>query len=422
MAKYNLSDLEALKGLEKAKEDTSGVRGIQGRLGRPGTDALQLRESILDKAIAKFTYAVENLDQETRQEVVSLFNDKLKLGYSTTMSGLKQDAIDKIGLVPIDKETIYNAIINLDLPKDLKLEIEALGGLASKEDLALSLANNNLGITYDSESDEIRGEYNFENKDGNLFIKPVIEKDADSKVTKSIEIDRAIKDGKIGLDVTDTDDSTFLDLEAVKGGSVLNLQKNIGKDNFLSGEFTSDLPIYSIDAIEGDQKFSLSPSFAADFYKDDDFNTYRAGINFPINENLATGIFTKKQGDGTSVDSLGINYQKPIFKDGIFSIDAGIDTDRNKNLMAMLTIPFGQGEDDGITSTDPTLLMSQAEKNAYLQELEQKKYLDNLIYAGNDVKELIEATAQNFNLKDFIGPLQPRERNAEGGLNYLMGM
>ncbi len=88
----------------------------------------------------------------------------------------------------------------------------------------------------------------------------------------------------------------------------------------------------------------------------------------------------------------------------------------------MLTIPFGQGEDDGITSTDPTLLMSQAEKNAYLQELEQKKYLDNLIYAGNDVKELIEATAQNFNLKDFIGPLQPRERNAEGGLNYLMGM
>ena len=180
MAKYNLSDIEGLKGLEKAKQDTSGIQGLRGpfdRLQQPGTQASRLRESILDKAIAKFTYAVENLDQETKQEVMSLFNDKLKLGYETTMSGLKQDAAEKFtGMVPIDKETIYSAIINLDLPKDLKLEIEALGGLASKEDLALSLANNNLGITYDSESDEIRGEYNFENKDGNLFIKPVIEK------------------------------------------------------------------------------------------------------------------------------------------------------------------------------------------------------------------------------------------------------
>ena len=417
MAKYNLSDIEALKGLEKAKQDTSGIQGLRGpfdRLQQPGTQASRLRESILDKAIAKFTYAVENLDQETKQEVMSLFNDKLKLGYETTMSGLKQDAAEKFtGMVPIDKETIYSAIINLDLPKDLKLEIEALGGLASKEDLALSLANNNLGITYDSESDEIRGEYNFENKDGNLFIKPVIEKDADSKVTKSIEIDRAIKDGKIGLGVTDTDDSTFLDLEAIKDGSVLNLQKNIGKDNFLSGEFTSEIPIYSV----GDD---LKPFIAADFYKDDDFNTYKAGLNLPINQNLSTGIFTQKQGDGTSVDSLGINYQKPVFKDGIFSIDAGIDTDRNKNIMAMLTIPFGQDGEE--IQSDPTVLMSQAEKNAYLQELEQKNYLDNLIYAGNDIKELMAAAAQNFDLKDFIGPIQPRERNAEGGLNYLMGM
>jgi hypothetical protein len=423
MAKYNLSDIEALKGLEKAREDTSGIRGLQtpmGRLGQPGSKALQLRESILDKAIAKFTYAVENLDQETKQEVISLFNDKLKLGYSTTMSGLKQDALDKIGLVPIDKETIYNAIINLDLPKELELEIEALGNMADAKDLSFSLANNNLGITYDSESDEIRGEYNFENKDGNLFIKPVIEKDADSKVTKSIEIDRAIKDGKIGLDVTDTDDSTFLDLEAVKGGSVLNLQKNIGKDNFLSGEFTSDLPIYSIDAIEGDQKFSLSPSFSADFYKDNDFTGYGAGIDFPITKNLSTGIFTQKAGDGTSVDSLGINYQKPVFNDGIFSIDAGIDTDRNKNIGFNLTIPFGKGGEE--IQSDPTVLMSSAEKNAYLQELEQKKYLDNLIYGGNDAKELMAAAAQNFDLKDLIGPIQPKEQNAEGGLNYLMGM
>ena len=60
MAKISLSDLESLKGLKKARGEF-GPSGISSLMGRA---AIQ-RNEILDKAIAKFTYVVDNLDQET---------------------------------------------------------------------------------------------------------------------------------------------------------------------------------------------------------------------------------------------------------------------------------------------------------------------------------------------------------------------
>ena len=165
--KVSLSDLESLKGLKKARgENEGGLGTLGGQMGRQMNQsaAQTQRNRILDKAIAKLTYAVDNLDQETREKVISAFNDQLQIGYETTMSGLKMDAADKVGIVPIDKETIYKAIVNMDLPKETKLEIQALGDSAGSEELAFSLSNNKLGITYDNDSQTIQGEYRFDSK------------------------------------------------------------------------------------------------------------------------------------------------------------------------------------------------------------------------------------------------------------------
>ena len=409
MAKISLSDLESLKGLKKARGESGLRQGIPSLMGRA---AIQ-RNEILDKAIAKFTYVVDNLDQETASYVKSLFNNQLQLGYETTMSGLKQDAFAQSGFVPIDKETIYSAIVNLDLPKNLKLEMNAIADMADKKDLAVSLANNDLGITYDSESQEIQGQYQFSSKDGKTSIKPIVTKDADSKIEKRIEIERAIDGGGLYLDATKGDD-TQIEFTGIKDGNVLNLEKNIGADNNLSGDFTAEVPLYMINE-------NLKPTISGDFSTNNDFNEYGIGANFPITENIAADIYSQKYGDGTSTDSFGIGYNRPIGKDGIFSIRGDIDTDRNKNLMAYFSLPFGGGD----LRESENLLMSNAEKRA-LEALKDentmivdgKEYQKNKIYEGSDFKELMESVTQNFSPQDFIGPVN---QMAEGGLASLLG-
>jgi hypothetical protein len=411
--KISLSDLESLKGLKEARGDFQGQGGPRAGIKSLGPASLQKRNEILDKAIAKFTYVVDNLDQETASYVKSLFNDQLQLGYETTMSGLKQDAFAKTGFVPIDKETIYSAIVNLDLPKDLKLEMNAIADTADKKDLAVSLANNDLGITYDSESQEIKGQYQFSSKDGKTFIKPIVTKDSDSKVKKRVEIERAIDGGGLYLDATKGED-TQIDFMGVKDGNVLNLQKNIGTDNNLSGDLTTKIPLYML-------KDNQTPTLTSDFYKDKDFSNYGIGMNFPITKNLSADISTQKYDDDTSADKLGLYYNKAIGDSGILSFGADIDTDRNKNLMFNFSLPFG----DGDFPERESILMPQSEKRA-LEELKKentmlfdgKEYQKNRIYEGSDVKELIEA-ASVFSPKDFIGPVK---KMAGGGLAYLMGM
>ena len=429
--KISLSDLEVLKGLKEARGDLpSGQRraGISSLMGR----SKQKRNEILDKAIAKFTYVVDNLDQEKASYVKSLFNDQLQLGYETTMSGLKQDAFAKIGFVPIDKETIYSAIVNLDLPKDLKLEMNAIADMADKKDLAVSLANNNLGITYDSKSQEIKGEYQFDSKDGSLNIRPVIKKDADSVITKSVNINKAIDEGNLNLDVKDIDDNTQIDFTGIKGGNVLNLKKETGTDNNLSGDLTTRLPLYMVEGepeyyiddrgFTQKKKTYLTPTVTGDFYTGNNTNRYGIGMNFPITPNLSADISTQKYDDDTSAEKLGLYYNKPVGDRGIFSVGADIDTDRNKNLMFNFSLPFGKGEleeSESILMTNAEKRLAEAQKDENTMVFDGKEYQKNKIYEGSDFNELKEAAAQNLDLKDFIGPVK---KMAGGGLAYLMGM
>ncbi len=91
---------------------------------------------------------------------------------------------------------MYNAIINLDLPKELKLELEASSNTAGEEELAFSLINNKLGITYDNDSQTIQGEYRFDFKDGKTSITPIITKAQDSDIQIRMDMEKGTGGGQ----------------------------------------------------------------------------------------------------------------------------------------------------------------------------------------------------------------------------------
>ena len=103
--KVSLDDLESLKNLKNERNDVNvesgGISALLGQqrargLLSPSQKIRDKSQSIKDKVITTFVYAADRLDQETKEQVFDLLNGKLKLGYSTTMSGLKQDAFAKL--------------------------------------------------------------------------------------------------------------------------------------------------------------------------------------------------------------------------------------------------------------------------------------------------------------------------------------
>jgi len=437
--KVSLSDLESLKGLKKEREKLNIEPGLMGLAGKPmGQTARSQRAKILDKAIAKFAYAVDNLDQETREKVISAFNNQLKIGYETTMSGLKMDAAEKAGFVPIDKETIYKAILNMDLPKETKLEMKTLSDAAGNEELEFSLVNNNLGITYDNQSQTIVGEYRFDTKDGKLSITPSITKDEDSKIQSKIEIDKAINNGSIDLDLTKdtTDNSLTTDFEIVKDGNVLSATNVTGGDNnYFTAEGTAKVPFYML-------KDGQSPYISSEYYKDDGSNYFETSLGIPITQNLEASLSNLNRYDGSHVNTLGVNYKKYIDNiftknksldtRGTFSFDANIDSDNNKYAGFEVAFPLGGKKTrnmEGINFNNYTIQPSQRENYVWINgelvfmpEQEQLEYKisqnnnKNNIYSGSDFNELIKATKDNFTLSDFIGPVQEL---ASGGIAGL---
>jgi len=428
--KVDLADLASIKELKKARsENEEGIGGVR-KMGRPSA-ARRQRNKILDNAIAKLTYAVDNLDQETREKVISAFNDQLQIGYETTMSGLKMDAADKVGIVPIDKETIYKAIVNMDLPKETKLKIETLSNMAGDEELAFSLINNNLGITYDNQSQTIVGKYKIDSKDGKLSITPSITKNEDSQIQSKIEIDKAIEGGKINLDVEKdtTDNSLTTDFSLVKDGNFLSAKNVSGTDNnYFQAEGTAEIPAYML-------KDGSMPSISAEYYKDkgDNLSNYQISSQFPINSNLVADISNTINSNNTSNTELGLTYNKfvknPFKKDqsnssGIFSVDARMDDDNNKNLFANISFPLGKNTTNNIGNMnfDEGYLSRDEKEKREREKLENtmlyngKAYKKNNIYSGNELSELIKATTDNFNLSDFIGPKQELALGGIAGL------
>ena len=198
------------------------------------------------------------------------------------------DAAEKVGFVPIDKETIYKAIVDIDLSKKTKLKMKALSDTAGSEELEFSLVNNNLGITYDNQSQTLVGKYNFNSKDGKLSITPSITKDQDSQIQSKIEIDKAIDGGNIDLDVQKdtTDNSLTTDFSLVKDGNVLSAQNVSGGDNnYFKAEGTAEVPLYML-------KDGETPYISSEYYKDKNngYDSLYTTLGIPITQNLEASV------------------------------------------------------------------------------------------------------------------------------------
>ena len=353
----DLADLESLKGLKEEglnSEDGKFItnprrqqaRGIAA-LGAQGAEAgKKQKEDIKNKVIGAFTYVVDNLDQETASYVKSLFNDKLQLSYSTTMSGIKQDAFAKTGIVPIDSETIYNAIINLNLPNDVKLKMSAISDTAGDEQIKASLKSNNLGITYDSDKQEIIAQYtNVITPDGSLRITPIIAKDENSNMIKDIQIDKAFENGDLKFSINESDIFNQKNIGTKYDGENISFfaeKKQDDYGNTLDTGLTLDLPVYLLNKEE-------KPSVSFNLNKDlnSDFETKMFSGNFPITDNLSLFGSRKEDdsGEGNQTNyGLEYNYQKPLGERGNFFTKANIDNKGDYGFNIGLSIPFGQPE------------------------------------------------------------------------------
>ena len=345
--KVSLSDLESLK---KLKSD-SGEAGLEGlkRLQRAGARSSQQRNRIKNKVISSFIYAVDNMDQEKSPYVKNLFNGALgalQVGYETDTSGIKTDIFEKVGIVPINSETIYSTILNLDLPKEIKAEMSAISDKAGTSELSASLKKNNMGITWDDQSQEIKGEYIFTlGTDGNTKIQPIVTKDQDSQISKEVKIDQAIEDGTLNFTLNESDIGNA-------SGSSINYQNDsvtlfadkqsddYGNTANIGG--TVDIPLYLLNKEE-------KPYISAEINKnlDTDFESKMFSGSFPITDNLKLYGSRYEDDGGFSNDTrygLEYNFDKPIGDYGNFFTRANIDNQGDYGVNVGLKIPFNKPE------------------------------------------------------------------------------
>ena len=346
--KVDLSDLESLKGFESDSEEVienkaPTVRRSMGRLGPQSQ-----RDRIKNKVISSFIYAVDNMDQENSTYVKDLFTNNLaniQIGYETDTSGIKTDLFEKVGIIPINSETLYSTIVNLDLPKDIKAEMSAISSKAGDEELSASLKKNNMGITWDSDSQEIQGEYQFNSKDGKTSMRPVITKDEDSQISKELKIDQAIGDGTLNLTLNESD------IDNASGSSInyqndsISLFADKQSDDWgNTAKFAStvDIPLYLLNKEE-------KPYISAEINKnlDTGFESKQFSGSFPITDNLKLwgNRYEDDQGDWNNTN-YGLGYYKSgkIGELGNWFADANIDKDKDWGAQFGISIPLGKPE------------------------------------------------------------------------------
>jgi hypothetical protein len=350
--RVDLADLESLKNLKKNNSSDGTLDqnprepGLAG-LGASGRRAARSQsEDIKNKVIGAFAYAVDNLDQETKSYVKSLFNDKLQVGYETTMSGIKQDAFGKTGLVPIDDETIYKAIVNLDLPQDVKLKMSAITDKAGNEKIKASLKSNSLGLTWDNEKQEIIGKYTKAlSPDGSLTITPIVGKDENSNIVKDIQIDKAFDNGTLKFSLNESDIFNKKNIGTKFDGENISFFAEKNTDDFgntLKTGATVDLPVYLLNK---DEKPTVS--FNLNKNLETGFESKMFSGDFPITDNLSLFGVRKENDSGfgnTTNYGLEYNYEKPIGEYGNFFTKANIDNKGDYGFNIGLSIPFGEQE------------------------------------------------------------------------------
>lgn len=417
--KVSLDDLESLKNLKSERNDagieSGGLPGLLRQPARSGLSSLQIRnksQSIKDKVITTFVYAADKLDQETKEQVFNLLNDKLKLGYSTTMSGLKQDAFAKTGIVPIDSETLYSAIVDLDLSNDVKAKMSAISDTAGDDEITASLIGNNFGITWNNDKQEIIGTANITTK-GDFKLTPTIAKNEDSLITKELKINKAIANGNltIALNESDIDNSTGMGLKYDNDNFTFNLTQEKGDDvNKITSDSTVTVPAYLLKADE------------------------KPVLNFELNKNLNTNqIDGELSGDFPVTENMSLFASKPIdgkinygvgFNDGILQ---GLSVDNQNFINYGKTFNLGKGDYDmgnldvsGSLDFDMNPALNLFYSKSFGGPREKKSGFSRS-YSGNEfenIKDIYEET-DGFKSIPMRERIQPMPLMAEGGIADL---
>jgi hypothetical protein len=121
---------EPLTGLEE-------VKAIQ--------EANKVQKGEENLALGVLNYVMNNGDQELAENILIDLGEQLKISALTTMSGYKQDLFQKTGIVPINGETLYQAVIEADILGKYNLNATAIADAVGTKEILASLKYNNLG-------------------------------------------------------------------------------------------------------------------------------------------------------------------------------------------------------------------------------------------------------------------------------------
>jgi hypothetical protein len=443
--KVSLSDLESLQGLKKSEGDRTGIMGMAGAQKGPKA-ARDQRDSIKNKVIGTFVHAIDNLDQETSTYVKSLFNDAIQVGYETDMSGFKTEVFEKTGIIPINSETIYNAIINLDLPKDIKTEMSLFADAAGNDEIEAAMKRNDMGLTWNNDTQEIEADFTFViGTDGNTRISPIITKDEDSEIKKELNFEHAFENGALNFSIDQNTLDNAENMEINYAGDGVSFYAQTAKDddrNIFQTGTTIEIPFYLLNKDE-------KPFISAELFKDrdSDFEAKQFSGVLPIWDGLSAYGSRYEDTDGQwNETDYGLKFEKsggldnkffsnifkkdftdkpvsftgefdennqPIFdyesrneSDAYWNIGADINKDKEWNMRAGITIPFGGPIDDYSKSNDDWYEKSQIKdyvKDKQTGELvyysEQDQLNDKIefenqgsaIYKGSDAAEAYKA-------------------------------
>ena len=412
------------------------MAALQGRMAAPSTGlkrVLDIQESIKadkgeqNKVLGVLNYIIENGEQELAENIIADIGSA-RIKALTTVSGYKQDLFEKTGVIPIDGETIYNLVINDNILGKYNLDVNAIADAVGTKEVAASLKNNNMGLTWNSETGQMEGSWTFKKQEGPAnqetkwsFTPKISKNDITNSEEISFSFDRAVNNGDIQISASE---------KANSGGDNRKLKFNWtgeakkdeeGRDiegtaetidiTHLSGDSGNQLKFDGVKSfdfynIDGEKPtFSLQSTHDLD--KGDE--NYLATTTLPILPN--TWVYGEKGSDTESAYVIG--FQKDWELDNWFTKDKSGDNkgilsfDADKNLASgdwgvginfRMPLNFNKLNKRSINFNDNSIQPSQIENHVWINgelvfmpENQQFEYKmsqdDNTLRTGNTLEE-----------------------------------
>jgi len=453
------------------REGFTGTPGPSAgrRMAAPSTGlerVMEIQESIKadkgeqNKVLGVLNYVINNADQELAENIIAdIGNAQIKT--LTTISGYKKDAFDKVGVIPIDGETIYNLVINENILGKYNLDVNAIADAVGTKEVAASLKNNNMGLSWNSESGQMEGSWTFNKQEGPAnqetkwsFTPKISKNDMTNSEEISLTFDRAVNNGDIQISASEKansggDNRTLKfnwtgeaekDEEGrdIKGTAetidITHLTKDSG--NELNFKGVKSFNWYNMDGEK--PTFSLQSTHNLD--KGDENYLATAKLPLPFD----TFAYGEKGSDTES--AWGVGLQKDYEIDNWFTQDKSLDNkgilslDADKNFASgdwgvgvnlRMPLNFNKLNNRSMNFNDNSIKPSQIENHVWINgelvfmpENEQFEYKmsqdDNTIKSGNTLQEGWDILnyAKDYGKERRLPPL-PLNMMADGGIARL---